>query len=331
MELQIIENFTQVSDWNKEVAMQNAIEAVGKYKGLVITPDTISDGKETRALVRKFLKESNDIGIKIERANTKDIKVMRKELKDVIDHINAEIVAPLDKQIKEIEEQEREEKRKSVNEAMTSIVAEYTLDEKHATMLTFDERYLNKSYDIKDIEIDLKNKAEVLRVTQDTIAANVKVITDTCEMHGIDPKSWVALLETRDVANIISMINESVVRETERKQAEERAKQEAELEAQRQKILKEQEAERQKMQAEFDAKEAELQAKTEEPTPEPAEHIRPIKLCKEAAESPIYTYELRMSGHGQQWKFIKDCMKKAGMEFEVLREVARKVNIEEVL
>lgn len=323
MELQIIENFTQLSDWNKDTAMKNALAEVGKYKGLVVTPETKIESKKIRAEIRAFMQNSNDLGIKVEKASTIEAKKMRKELKEVLDYVSAEFEVPIDNQIKAIEDDTRQKKRDIVTGLIATITIEYKLDKKHAPQLTLDESYLKESMKIPKITTDLKNRAEVLKVAQDVAIKNRELIISTCELHKetvvVDADSYLLLLDSgREIFEIVNMINSKAQAELAKKQELERQQQQAEFEAQ-QKAQKEtfeaeQRAREEAVRAEYEAKQVELQHQAQEPTPEPVVHNEPF-----AVKDGIYTNVLQISGTSKQMHSLHGFLTSNNFEFKKLK------------
>lgn len=322
MELQITKQQNPVLEFNKDEIKKWAREEVKKYKDLVFTKDTKKDGKKAVAELRKLKKEMNDTAIKIDKAMSADIKKFRDDVKEIAEIVE-DAIAPIDKQIKEFDEAEKQKKRDIINGLIAMIVTEYQLDEKHAAQLTITDKYLNASEKIPKITTDLKNRAEVLKIAQMTVAKNLELIISTCDLHketiALDVDSYLMLLDSgREVFEVVNMINNKAQAELTRKQEEERQRQQAEFEAQqkaqREAFEAEQRAREEAMRAEYEAKQAELQKQAQEPQPEPAVHSEPIPT-----NGDIYTNILQISGTSQQMYKLHDFLTSNEFKFKKIK------------
>lgn len=310
MELTITKQTLPEVDFNKEALQEFANEVTKRYENLVFAPEDVTIAKKTRADLNSLIKKIDHKRLEVMKEMSEPLAEFEKTMKDVAKQIK-ETSAAIDVQIKNFEESEKEEKRTKVLELIDMTVAEYKLDEKHASQLTINEKYLNKSETVPKIMTDLKNRAEVLKNAQTKVESDRNLVIQTCELHkehfNVDVESYLMLLESgRDVAEIVSMINQKAQAERERKFEEER----------------------QQMQAEIEKKQAELQQKLSEPIPEPTVHIEPIKLSQEVQSEPQITWELRITGGQSQWKLLGDIVKRSGMQVEWLKQI---VGIEEVI
>lgn len=336
MGLQIIKQVNPLVEWNKEELGNRVTKTLKKYKGLVFADDSIKDAKRARSELNNLKKEMNAKAIEIDKEMSKDIKEFRKEVNEIIALV-VEAVEPIDAQIKAFEQAKKEEKREQINGLIAETVTEFGLDEKHAAQLTITDKYFNVSETIPKITNDLKNRAEVLKIAQDTVAKNRELIISTCDLHKdtvtLDVDGYLMLFDSgREVADIVALINNKAQNEIANKQAEERQRQQAEFEAQqkaqREAFEAEQREREEAMRAEYEAKQAELQKQAEEPVPEPVEHVEPMKLSKEVQAEPLTTWDIRISGHDTQWKLLGKVLKQSGMKYEFLNEV---ISIEEAI
>ena len=330
MELTITKQVLPTVEFNKKELMEFANEITARYANLVFTDDDIASAKKTRAELNALAKAVDDKRKTLMTEMSAPLAEFETTMKAIAKQIKDASVA-IDAQVKNFEEVEKEKKRKQIDGLIAMVVVEYQLDEKHAIQLTITDKYLNKSETIAKITVDLKNRAEVLKVAQTKVESDRNLVIQTCELHkehfNVDVDSYLMLLESgRDVTEIVTMINQKAQTERERKVEEERRRQQAEFEEkQRQQQAEfeaQQKAREEAMRAEYEAKQAELQQQAQEPTPEPEVHEEPMSFTKEIMDSPVYTYDLRITGNGGKWDLLKKMLHKFDMPYEVLGQVS---------
>lgn len=144
--------------FNFEELKAELAEKLDYYNNLVVTEDTIKEGKAERAKLNKLREavESKRKEIKKEcMAPYTDFEAKVKELVAMIDAP----VAAIDGQLKVFEEQRREEKRKAIETVYDEIVP----DEIKAIMpldRIFDQRWLNTTFKIEAVGEAIGNLAD---------------------------------------------------------------------------------------------------------------------------------------------------------------------------
>ena len=145
--------------WNFDEIKVELENEMRKYKGLVYTDDNIKEAKKDRALLNKVVKELNDKKVAVKKEYCAPLEVFEnqvKELQAIVNDVNAEI----DGAVKEYEERKRVEKLEQIKNVYDMIfddIPTITLEQ------VFQDRWLNASVTMKEIEDNLKAKAIMIR------------------------------------------------------------------------------------------------------------------------------------------------------------------------
>lgn len=164
-----INGVAKVED-NIAEAKEYALNLKEYYSKLVFTDDQISEAKEERASINKVVKKIADYRKNIVAEFKKPIELFETTAKET-EKILKETADFVDAQVKNYEEREKEEKRKQIETIYNELVGEETISTLINLNMLFDERYLNKTYKIEDVEKDLTEKIR-------KIANDIKSIKD---------------------------------------------------------------------------------------------------------------------------------------------------------
>ena len=157
MELKIISpqegGFVKEIQWNNEELKTEISEKMQDYKNLVFTEETIKEAKRDRANLNKLKNAFEDERKRIKRQCMAPYERFETQVKELIALIE-EPIRLIDAQIKEVEDQKRQEKRKGIEELFGSIGFQnfVTLD------MIFDEKWLNASVPMSKIEEQMKSR-----------------------------------------------------------------------------------------------------------------------------------------------------------------------------
>ncbi len=168
----------QISSNLKDI--REAVEkAASEYKGLVITPEAVAEGKRTLASLRKEKKALDDSRKEIKRAWLKPFEEWEKEAKEIISLYDVP-EEELNAQIKEYEEARKEEKRNRIREMYSEIFAGY--EEYFPLERIFAPKWENATYQEADIRNDLETEK---RLSVGMIEA-VKALNSKYEKEGLE-------------------------------------------------------------------------------------------------------------------------------------------------
>lgn len=156
----------EIKDYEK---IKEAVEQDNaKYQKYLVTPDTLDSDIKKRAELRKQAKKIDDRRKEIE----KEISVPIKEFKtkcDVLKKMYEESADLIDKQIKVFEEKTKTEKKEEIENLYETIIQSESINELIKFEMIFDERYLNKTFEMKDIEREIKDKVEKIKSGIETL------------------------------------------------------------------------------------------------------------------------------------------------------------------
>lgn len=144
-------------------------ERLAYYNRLIITEDTIKEGKADRAKLNKLLTAIDTRRKEIKKACMAPYNAFEAKIKELTALINAPIAA-IDGQLATYEERRVEEKRQQVAEAYATIVPEEIRDIIPMEMI-FNPRWLNATTTMKAVEADLQDR--VKRTNADMMALDV--------------------------------------------------------------------------------------------------------------------------------------------------------------
>lgn len=140
-------------DFNFEQLKCQLENSLKKYKNLVVTKETVKDGKSKKSDLNRLKKALNSQRIAIKNKCMEPYAAFESKVKELTGMID-EAVDTIDKQVKEFDEIKRQEKRQEIE----SIYAANVGDLKKLLSLErlWNQRWLNVTYKITDIEKEIK-------------------------------------------------------------------------------------------------------------------------------------------------------------------------------
>lgn len=140
--------------FNKE-EMAAAIAAIAdRYKGLVVTDK--AEAKRDRAEVNGLLNQIDDVRKQIKKQYEAPLKAFEADVREIAEPLKASGEA-IDRQIKAIEEQERNERKAQLEAAFSDIAS---LFDGVSFDMVFDPKWLNASVTLKKAVAEMNTKAE---------------------------------------------------------------------------------------------------------------------------------------------------------------------------
>ncbi len=160
------DGFLRVIKWNKEELEAAVRQKIASYKNVVYTEDNMKQAKEDRAELNSLIKAIEERRKMVKKIVNEPYDIFEKELKDVSSIIQ-KTVATIDGQVKAFENQQKEDKRKSIQEAYDEVIGD--LAQVLPFEKVFDNRYLNQTYKLATAQADIKAKVEKVRTDLETI------------------------------------------------------------------------------------------------------------------------------------------------------------------
>lgn len=194
--------------------LKQAIEQeVAKYDKLIIAYDdkkTIKAGKDIRAELNKVSKKIDDLRKQYKKLyNDPFAKFESKmnDLKAIFDEAVIKIKKPLD----EVEELQKEERRKKVQALIDELSDGYDI--------VFDNKWLNATAKEVDIRMAIITQVDEAKEKERIREANVKMIKTFAEDLGQNPDAWVAMVDYESTADIYEKMKAAKQREEEKQKA----------------------------------------------------------------------------------------------------------------
>ncbi len=243
---------------------------MAQYEGVTYTDDTIQAAKADRAELNKLKTAIEDRRKIVKKVINEPYTVFEKELKGILALIDKP-VGIIDTQIKDYENQKKEEKKDKIREAYSAAIGE--LEKVIAFERLFDPRYLNATYSLQKAIADIQGKIEKVKT-------DLRTIDEMCSDYKTNAQD--IYLKTLDLSK--AMAEEKRLRDLKEKmEADKRAREEAESrrieqeEARRQELARRQEEEAKRREAERQAEQerAAAQAAAQTAAQAPSEKPEP--------------------------------------------------------
>lgn len=152
--------------WNKE-ELEAAVRAkIAAYENVVYTEENMKQAKDDRAELNKLVKAIEERRKKVKEIVNKPYTDFEAELKEILALIQ-EPVALIDGQIKNFENQQKEEKKQKLMEVWEEAVGE--LADILPFEKVFDQRYLNATYKLGTASSEITEKIKRFKTDLETI------------------------------------------------------------------------------------------------------------------------------------------------------------------
>ena len=142
---------------NIQEAKDYALQLKDYYSKLIFTEEQVTEAKEERASINKIVKKIADYRKNIVAEFKKPIEVFENTAKET-EKILKETADFVDVQVKSFEDKEKEEKRHKIEDIFKELIEKEEISDLITLDMLFDERYLNKTYSLENVEKDLFEK-----------------------------------------------------------------------------------------------------------------------------------------------------------------------------
>lgn len=143
--------------FNYEELKRELSDKVKMYETLVYTDDQIKSAKADRADLNRLKKALNDERIRREKEYMQPFNVFKAQINEIIGIIDKP-VALIDRQIKEIEEQQKQEKKRKIADYFFTVESPEWL----TLPMIWEERWLNASASMKSIQEAIEERIETI-------------------------------------------------------------------------------------------------------------------------------------------------------------------------
>ena len=183
-------------------------EALKKYENVVVTLETEKETKKQRAELNKVKQALEDFRIEKKKAYLEPLEVFEADVKDLVGKID-KVVSDIAGGLKELDEQQRQERSKRVDELVEEYGKGFDIVRKPS--------WLNKTAKEAHTIDDIKDQVRELEVQAKLREQSIETIRETCEINNLTPDGYIQLLESGagDVLSIVKSINEAAQRKRE--------------------------------------------------------------------------------------------------------------------
>lgn len=173
---------------NFEEVKASLVENMEKYKGIIVTEESLKDCKATQKDLAGLRNKLDTYRKDVKKEMEKPIKAFESDCKELIGLI-AEVEVPIKSGILEFDNKRKEEKRKFADIKIFEICQKLNLEKKYADQLTVLDKYLNLSASAKSVVEDIEQRAEALKQQQnmdkvkaEMIKANIESALETVNL-----------------------------------------------------------------------------------------------------------------------------------------------------
>lgn len=138
------------------------------FRGVVVTEDTVADGKQMLSNIRKEKKYLDDERKRIKKAWNDPYLAFEKQVKEVI-ALYDEPISLINSQIQELEEQRKAKKRETINEIWEATTIPEELQGWFSLSELYNPRWENATFKEKDIEQEISDRVAMLKMAYDTV------------------------------------------------------------------------------------------------------------------------------------------------------------------
>jgi hypothetical protein len=138
--------------FNYDELKQEISKQLSKYEGLIFDEKDIKEAKETRANLNRLKKQVNDKKIDVKKEFMKPYTEFENKIKDILEMIDKPC-NQIDIQIKQFEQKTKDEKKNKIIDIFNDNIGE--LKQILNIQRIWNDRWLNATYDIKDIELEI--------------------------------------------------------------------------------------------------------------------------------------------------------------------------------
>ena len=160
------DGFLRVIKWNREELEAAVRQKIASYENVVYTEDNMKQAKADRAELNNLVKAIEERRKMVKKIINEPYDAFEKELKEILALIQ-EPVGIIDRQVKAFEDQQKEEKKKSIQKSYDEVIGD--LAEVLPFERVFDSRYLNQTYKLATAQAEVKAKVEKVRTDLETI------------------------------------------------------------------------------------------------------------------------------------------------------------------
>lgn len=206
LQIKVIETTPAEVNFNYDEISKHLDGVLKQYTGIIVTENTISEGKKIIAELRKGQKSLDEFRKQTKKALTASVTEFEDRCKELSKKFD-EVINPINEQAEQFELKRKEEKRVEVQKIIDDVCKLKGLES-----LPMEESYLNKSTSLKSIKAELIKVTDGLLLEQATLKANTNVIKSKIELVNakydlkVVDSPYVKMLEYTDLETILAQV-----------------------------------------------------------------------------------------------------------------------------
>lgn len=167
---------------NFEEVKESLNQNLEKYKGIVVTEETLQDCKKTQQDLNKVEKGIEDFRKSVKKDMEVPIKEFEAKCKELTALI-AEVKKPIKEGITVFDTKRKEEKKKQAEEIIEECISSLALSEKYSRQLTVLDKYINLSASKKSVKEDIEARGQALKVQQDAEIKEIESMKESINAY----------------------------------------------------------------------------------------------------------------------------------------------------
>ncbi len=167
---------------NYEDVKASLTETMKKYKGIVVTEESLQGCKATQKELAGLRNKIDGFRKTVKKEMEVPIKSFESQCKELIGLI-ADTEQPIKDGINVFDNKRREEKKHQAEELIKTYILELELNEKYSKQLTVIDKYLNLSASKKSVKDDICSRAGALKLQQDAEIRELEQLKASIEVY----------------------------------------------------------------------------------------------------------------------------------------------------
>ena len=167
---------------NFEEVKESLNQNLEKYKGIIVTEETLQDCKKTQQDLNKVEKSIEDF----RKSVKKDMEVPIKEFEAKCKELTAligEVKKPIKEGITIFDTKRKEEKKKQAEEIIKECILNLALSEKYSRQLTVLDKYINLSVSKKSVKEDIEARGQALKMQQNAEIKEIESMKESINAY----------------------------------------------------------------------------------------------------------------------------------------------------
>lgn len=204
---------TIISIQNYEQLQQTVDDYANKFNNMVVTDATEKDAKNIRAELRKVSTALDNRRKEIKKDFNRPYDDFAEKVNVLRSNLDKAII-PIDRGLKELEEQQRQARLAGVQELIEEMAPNYGVE---PTEVEVDPTWMNKTISKKKIVDGIAGTMVSIKNAKDKLATDILTITKYAEVQKVDSSGWLdQLKQGQDVDYLLAAIDAQVKRKAEK-------------------------------------------------------------------------------------------------------------------